>query len=352
VFGWVLGSACGVVLAAAIVRGLARHGAGLGPADLVTLTRATLACGLAALVTDAFLRKPAAATVVTLSIAALVLDAVDGWVARRTRTVSTFGARFDGEVDAFLIAVLSVYVARSFGWWVLALGAARYAFAIAGWGLPWLRKQLPYRYWRKVVTAAAGIVLAVGAADVLPRPLTFVALAAGVVLIAESFGRDVWWLFRHRSSQPADAASSTPTTGIKAEDGPPRHRRVRRPVLAALLNVGALLLVWFALVAPNESYRLSPAAFLRIPVEGLVVAGLALVLPSWARRIVAVVVGVLLGLLTVLKLLDMGFFAAFDRPFDLATDGGYLGSAIDLAKDSIGGRWWWPRQLSSSSWCW
>ena len=70
---------------------------------------------------------------------ALALDAVDGWVARRTGTVSALGARFDMEVDAFLILVLSGYVAPTLGGWVLAIGLMRYAFVAAGWVLPWLR---------------------------------------------------------------------------------------------------------------------------------------------------------------------------------------------------------------------
>ena len=35
------------------------------------------------------------------------------------------------EVDAFLILVLSVYVAQSLGAWVLAIGLARYVFVAA-----------------------------------------------------------------------------------------------------------------------------------------------------------------------------------------------------------------------------
>ena len=41
----------------------------------------------------------------------------------------------------------------SLGIWVLAIGAARYAFLAAGWLLPWMREPLPPRHWRKVVTA-------------------------------------------------------------------------------------------------------------------------------------------------------------------------------------------------------
>ncbi len=193
--GWGVGLACGVVTAVAVARGAARE---LGPADLITLSRAVLTCALAALVADSFFHSAAVTALVALAIVALVSDAIDGWVARRTRTVSTFGARFDGEVDAFLILVLSVYVADAVHGWVLTIGAARYAFAAAGWVLPWMRGQLPPRYWRKVVTATQGIVLTVAAAAVAPLWLTSAALVVALALLTESFGRDVLWLWNHR----------------------------------------------------------------------------------------------------------------------------------------------------------
>lgn len=197
-FGWLVGLVCGAGVLAAVMVGLARSGHTLGPADLVTLTRATLACAVAALVADAFLGRPVTVAVVTLATVALVLDAVDGRVARWTRSTSAFGARFDGEADAFLMLVLSVYVARTFGAWVLAIGLMRYAFGAAGWVLPWLRGQLPWRYWRKVVTATQGIVLTVAAADVVPEAVAYAVLAGALVMLAESFGRDVLWLWRRR----------------------------------------------------------------------------------------------------------------------------------------------------------
>ena len=64
----------------------------------------------------------------------------------------------------------------------------RYAFLVAGWVLPWMRGRLEYRYWRKVVTATAGIALVVAAADVLPRRLTVTGLVVALALLAESFG--------------------------------------------------------------------------------------------------------------------------------------------------------------------
>jgi phosphatidylglycerophosphate synthase len=197
VTGWLLGIACGVGTNVAVARGLDRAAAGaLGPADRVTLVRATLVGAVAALMADAFVRPAAVPALVALSVVALILDAVDGWVARRTGTASPLGARFDGEVDAFLILVLSVYVARSIGPWVIAIGAARYLFLAAGWLLPWMRASLPPRYWRKSVAAIQGITLTVAAADVLPRRGTEAVLVVALGLLAESFGRDVWWLRR------------------------------------------------------------------------------------------------------------------------------------------------------------
>ncbi|MGA9749616.1 MAG: CDP-alcohol phosphatidyltransferase family protein [Nocardioides sp.] len=198
--GVVVGLGCGAVLCAAVVRGHATLGVGgLGLADGVTLARATLACALAALVADPSLGPPASAMVVPFAVVALALDAVDGRVARSTGTVTAFGARFDGEADAFLLLVLSVHVAGSYGSWVLAIGVARYAFGVGGSVWPWLRATLPHRYWRKVVAAVQGVVLTVAAADVLPSAWTYVALGAALVLLAESFGRDVVWSWLHRA---------------------------------------------------------------------------------------------------------------------------------------------------------
>jgi hypothetical protein len=109
-----------------------------------------------------------------------------------------------------------------------------------------------------------------------------------------------------------------------------------RSVAAWTTTVLACLLVWFALVAPEEISRLTPGAFLRIPIEGLVIVALVLALPARAGRIVAAVVGVLLGLLAIVKVLDMVFFVALNRPFNPVIDQSYLGSAVSLLSDAVG----------------
>ena len=206
--GWAVGLACGGAVAATVAGSRTRAEV-LGPADLVTLGRALLACAVAALVTDALLGATSSGVVLTMAVAALLLDAVDGLVARRTGTTSPFGARFDGEADAFLLLVLSVYVAPLLGWWVLVIGAARYAFALAGLALPWLRAPLPFRYWRKVVTAVQGIALTVAAADLLPVSVSYAVVVLAVLMLAESFGRDVVWLAVRRGTTGTPAPEAT-----------------------------------------------------------------------------------------------------------------------------------------------
>ena len=216
--GWMVGVTCGVVAASLVGYGSSAFGVtALGPADWVTLTRVVLAGGVAALAADPTAPHGSVTALVTLSVVALVLDAVDGQVARRTGTASPFGARFDGEVDAFLILVLSVYVSRSAGAWVLAIGAARYALLVAGWVLPWLRRTVPPRYWRKVVAAVQGIALTIAAANDLPQTLTTVVLIGAMALLAESFGRDVIWMWRRRGLELAAGRTlARATTAIPA----------------------------------------------------------------------------------------------------------------------------------------
>jgi hypothetical protein len=98
----------------------------------------------------------------------------------------------------------------------------------------------------------------------------------------------------------------------------------------------AVLLVWFSVIFPDQLSRFTFGAFLRFPVEVLVLITLALVLPRAPRRVMATVVGLLLGLVAVLKLVDMGFFSVLGQPFNPLTDMSYLKSAVGFLRDSAG----------------
>jgi phosphatidylglycerophosphate synthase len=344
--GWVVGITCGLITNAALAGGLSRYRVDrLTVADWVTLARATLAVGVAALIADSFDQAVPVTLLVSLTALVLTLDAVDGWVARRTRTTAALGAHFDAEVDAFLICILSVYVARSAGAWVLAIGAARYVFLAAGWPLPWMRAPLPPRYWRKVVAATQGIVLANAVAHVLPPALTQVLLVAALVVLAESFGRDVWWLWSRRNATQSDlAAVADPPPGLIAATpassttpvGPGGGRRRAGPNIAIVLTVLAGLLVWVVLVAPDQPKYLALSAFLRIPIEGLVLLAVPLVLPVIPRRVLAAIAGLALTLVVVLKVLNYGFFTTFNRPFDPIGDTGSVGIGVTTLRELFG----------------
>jgi phosphatidylglycerophosphate synthase len=312
--GWIAGILCALTMTALLARALG-PGERLGPASWVTLARATLVVGVVALAADSFTHDTPVALLVALSAVALALDLTDGWVARRTGTASELGARFDGEVDALLILALSVYVAPDYGAWVLLIGAARYAFLVGELLLPWMRAPLPRRRWRLLVAALQGVVLTVAAAEALSHTLTQLLLAAALVALAASVGECVWWLWRRRHDAQRE----------------PLH-----PGFAVALSVLALLLVWAALVAPHRPGDFDLGAFARLPLELLVVVAVAVVLPGAWRRALAVVAGALLSVIVVVKVLDIGFFTAFDRPFKPVDDSSYLGIGIETLRDAVG----------------
>jgi phosphatidylglycerophosphate synthase len=313
VAGWIIGLATGSAATALLVTARMRSDQpAILPADWVTLARTLLIAGVAGLVADSFGRSVSTTALVTLSAAALALDAVDGQVARRTGTATPLGARIDGEVDAFLILLLSIAVSRDYGDWVLLIGVARYALLLAGWLIPWLAAPLPPRYWRKVVAAVQGIVLTVAASGVPSRLAGMIAVAAALLLLAESFGHDVIWLYR---------------TGAG-----PHTRRAVRITTAAL----ALVVLWFALLAPVRPWQFSLAAFVRIPVEALALVAVAVVLPPWPRRIVATIAGILLSLLTLDKILNMVVYWEVDRAFNPLNDWSSIRPAVGVVRAAVG----------------
>ncbi|MEU4925286.1 CDP-alcohol phosphatidyltransferase family protein [Streptomyces yokosukanensis] len=203
--GWLTGLAFAfatwAVLARALHRSCLRT---FGPANRVTLGRATLVGGVTALVADSFESAPPVTLLVGLTAVALLLDGVDGKVARRTGTSTALGARFDMEVDAFLILVLSVYVAMQLGPWVLLIGGMRYAFLAAARLAPWLNAPLPPSFARKTVAAVQGIALLLAGAELLPHLANLAVVTVALGSLLWSFGRDVRWLWR-TSRTPVEA---------------------------------------------------------------------------------------------------------------------------------------------------
>jgi hypothetical protein len=141
---------------------------------------------------------------------------------------------------------------------------------------------------------------------------------------------------------PATRGPLVPAPGPAADDaggraGPAGRAtgRIRR-ALAVVPDVLAVLLVQFVLVAPNRLDAYGAAAFARLPLEGLVGVVLVLAVPAGRRRAVVVAGGVVLALLTGLKLVDTAFFAVLVRPFDASRDASLFAPGLEFLTTTFG----------------
>jgi phosphatidylglycerophosphate synthase len=198
-------SFCFLVLAALVARhSRARN---FGVADVVTLVRGLGVCFLAGLALQALaggLARHGVLAVIIMGTLCLTLDGVDGRVARARGEATAFGARFDVETDAAMLAVLSVAVAALgiAGWWVMAIGALRYGYVATSLFVPALRTPLPYRYSGKVIAVAQAVALLAALTFRLTHGGLWVSTAlllAALASLCWSFGRDVIWQLRHSS---------------------------------------------------------------------------------------------------------------------------------------------------------
>lgn len=197
------GSALGIAVAgyifgAGLAIGLMRRGyphAGIGASNLVTLVRLALAAALLAPLAGGVGPSWAVFAAATL---ALSLDGVDGWLARRERRVSDFGARFDMEVDSALafILALSAWSAGAAGGLVLLIGLPRYVFAAAGLVLPWLARPMPDRFSRKAVCVLQMSTLIALQLPIVPAGAADPVVTGVAAVLVWSFGRDTLWLWR------------------------------------------------------------------------------------------------------------------------------------------------------------
>ena len=157
-----------------------------------------------------------------------MLDGVDGWLARRTRMASDFGARFDMEIDALLILVLAILVWRfdKAGPWVIVSGLLRYLFVAAGAYWPWLQRPLAPSRRRQTICVVQILALMVVMVPAVTPPVSTVLAAVALGALSYSFLVDTVWLWRHR---PAE--SRTPR-GRSTRPRPAQERLVA-PLIAS-----------------------------------------------------------------------------------------------------------------------
>jgi phosphatidylglycerophosphate synthase len=274
----------------------------LGGANAVTFVRLLLIAPLIA-----HLAEPPTATLAWLAIAiagiVLVLDGVDGWVARRFGSVSDFGARFDLETDALLILALSALAVHfdKAGAWILAAGLMRYAFVGAGKLWPWMSAALPASRRRQTVCVVQIVTLLVCLAPFVARPWSSTVGALGLAVLTWSFFVDVRWL--------ASRAGHTRGSGF-SRDSAGAHElnaAIREWTLLAL----ALYVLNFALTFHN----VWPTPWIETRHElSIEIAVLALALVLYARFFGKVSPRLTTLLAIVLTLLAVGRYAEVTTP--------------------------------------
>ncbi len=120
----------------------------------------------------------------------LVLDGLDGLLARRLKEETEFGAHFDMETDALLVAVLSLAsVLHGAPLWVLTAGALRYVLVVARLIFTAETKEGRSRFGRAIfVFAVCALLLSLSEAPELLRTACLaLAIAALLVSFAPSF---------------------------------------------------------------------------------------------------------------------------------------------------------------------
>ncbi|MFJ6744166.1 CDP-alcohol phosphatidyltransferase [Streptomyces sp. NPDC091279] len=124
------------------------------------------------------------------------------------------------------------------------------------------------------------------------------------------------------------------STRIRQQPAP--HAPAWRLGVKWALSTLAATLVLAALLLPDTGGALQPDRFSRLPVEAIVGAALVLALPRRGRIVAGAAGGLVLGTLTVLNLLDMGFTEYLGRPFNPVLDWGLLPDAQAYVADAMG----------------
>lgn len=168
-----------------------------GAANAITLMRMAMATALLASVWVGQVTGWSVALVAGLSLA---LDGVDGFLARRQRLCSDFGARFDMEVDAALALILALHALKGdpVGAEILILGIMRYLFVAAMAFLPWLTRPLFPSWRRKAICVLQIATLIALQLPVMPDGAGITLARIAAIALVWSFLRDVLWLRARR----------------------------------------------------------------------------------------------------------------------------------------------------------
>ncbi len=135
--------------------------------------------------------KPLEMTLLSLLI--VLVDVVDGYLARRLNQTSKFGAIFDSEVDAFyvLTCAFGAYLYFDMPIWILFMGYIRYLYEIPLFFLN-KNKTLKKPQGRSIYAILAGIVFLVIAFSFSLAPFQYESLIVANLILLFSFSKSFY----------------------------------------------------------------------------------------------------------------------------------------------------------------
>jgi phosphatidylglycerophosphate synthase len=192
---WPLALAAALGLSVLVVaqRGRYTPKGAFGSANTVTLLRLIGVLWLAVVGVFA-----PASVIAPLALVLMLLDGLDGVLARRFGTASPFGAHFDVEVDALLVMGLGValWQRERFDAWILWPGLLRYLYVLVQAVAPAPEPPPRSRLGR---FAFGGVFAGLTAAFLDPGELGTVAALGGTLLVTASFAYSFYWAYGKRA---------------------------------------------------------------------------------------------------------------------------------------------------------
>ena len=275
-----------------------------GPANAITAGRLLLL-----LLLVGFAHRLSSSVLAVGFLLALLLDVLDGHVARQGGHVSAFGASFDMEVDAVFILFVGylLWLRAGHGAWVLVPGLLRYAYVLAlVLAPPAGIDRVRSRFGRAAFVVTASCLLLALAIDGFAARSAIAAV--GTVVACLSFGHSFYEAY--------------PTLGNLLPNGARLGVRAWRAFgpgvlfLAAWSFLNVLVNLRFPGPEPTGWYFL-PSLAITVVMAAFVLIGLAGWRLHWALRILLVACLLFVRLFRIGDGITGQFFS---RPFNLYTD--------------------------------
>jgi len=127
----------------------------------------------------------------------ILIDGLDGWVARKTQQITEIGSRLDGETDAFMVLLLTLYHIKTgkIPDWIILPGMMRHIFGILSYFFK-TPKEFTSRRFRATIAVIFFVTLLF--AFILDDYFAEVTNTIAGILILSSFGISLYLMIERQ----------------------------------------------------------------------------------------------------------------------------------------------------------